>query len=164
MVLNVLMRMAASALLLALITVTANGQEAPAPWSCEILDRACWIARRATVEGDGDQISLGERATKCNELLMQLQRAADAAQGHLCARHMTFSPSGRGCDPTNPTRGVGYINPGEYVDIEREITLAVTVAVRDINALRFDGANLQRCEAVVASANQRIQQIVDALP
>lgn len=109
-------------------------------------------------------MSLSERAARCSEMLMQLQRAANAAQAHLCARHMTFSPSGRGCDALNPTNGIGYINAGEYAEIEREITLAVTVAVRDMNSARYDGANLHRCASIVTEATDRIQQIVDALP
>jgi hypothetical protein len=133
--------------------------------ACEILDRACWEAKRAgVVNPDASGQNLIERNKTCEDMLMDVHNTGQRALQHLYARDQVFSPSGRGVDYDNPTGGVGYIDHGYVQQIEREIQTIVNVAIRDVRMVRYDGAKLSRCAAITEDAKAQINEIKAALP
>jgi len=126
--------------------------------ACETLDQGCWEAKRAGAAG------LVDRNRTCEAMLLEVDATAQHALRHLYARDQVFSPSGRGVDYDNPTGGVGYIDHGDVVHIEREITMIVNVAVRDARYVRYDGADLDSCARIADEAREKITDIRDALP
>lgn len=146
------------------VAVTLTALAAPAG-ACEILDRACWEAKRAgVVNPDGTGQNLIERNKSCEDMLMELHNTSQDALAHLYARHQTFSPTGGGVDYDNPTGGVGYIDHASVHEIEREIVMIVNVAIRDVRMVRYDGATLNRCAAIIEGAKAQINEIEAALP
>lgn len=134
----------------------------PAIAACNIYDRACWEAKRARVMGSGQP--LYDRNRSCEAMLMDVHNTSQRALRHLYARDQVFSPSGRGVDYDNPTGGVGYIDHGSVIQIEREITMIVNIAIRDVRMVRYDGADLGACEEITDDARSRIGSIQAALP
>lgn len=126
--------------------------------ACEMLDWMCWEAKRAGVTG------LAARNRSCEDMLMDLHNTSQDALAHLYARDQVFSPSGRGVDYDNPTHGIGYIDHADVVQIEREITMVVNVAIRDARYVRYDGADLDACAEITNQAKRDILAIRDALP
>lgn len=146
------------------VGVALTAMAAPAV-ACEILDRDCWEAKRAgVVNPDSSAQSLVERNRSCEDMLMDVHNTSQDALAHLYARDQVFSPTGRGVDYDNPTRGVGYIDHGYVQQIEREITMIVNVAIRDVRGVRYDGANVKSCAEITNLAKQDILAIRDALP
>lgn len=130
----------------------------PSASACEMYDRGCWAAKRADVAG------LADRNRSCEDMLLDVHNASQQALAHLYARDQVFSPSGRGVDYDNPTNGIGYIDHGDVVQIEREIVTIVSVAIRDVRYIRYDGADLGACARIAGQARQQITAIRDALP
>lgn len=146
------------------VAVTLTAMASPAG-ACEILDRACWEAKRAGVANPNSSgQNLIERNKTCEDMLMELHNTSQDALAHLYARHQTFSPTGRGVDYDNPTGGVGYIDHASVHEIEREIVMIVNVAIRDVRMVRYDGAELNRCAAITEDAKTQINEIEAALP
>lgn len=144
------------------VTLTAMASSAGA---CEILDRACWEAKRAgVVNPDNSGQNLIERNRSCEAMLMEVHNTCQRALRHLYARDQVFSPTGRGVDYDNPTGGIGYIDHGYVQQIEREIIMVVNVAIRDVRMVRYDGAAQQTCEEITNQAKQDILAIQAALP
>jgi hypothetical protein len=133
--------------------------------ACEILDRACWEAKRAgVVNPDSSGQNLIERNQSCEDMLMDVHNTGQRALQHLYARDQVFSPNGRGVDYDNPTGGVGYIDHGYVQQIEREIQTIVNVAIRDARYVRYDGANLGQCRTITEDAKSQINEIKAAQP
>lgn len=134
----------------------------PAFAACDIYDRACWDAKRAQVMSG--RLPLYERNKLCEDMLLEIDKVAQQALGHLYARDQVFSPTGRGVDYDNTTGGVGYIDHGSVVQIERELLMVVNNAIRDVRMTRYDGADLRSCADITDRARNDILAIRDALP
>lgn len=141
-----------------LLLVSANVGNA-----CYIYDRECWAMKRAGVSAGTDHPSLAERNRMCEDMLLAVDDLGQKVLAHVYQRDQVFSPTGRGLGGPQ-SDAIGYIDHGFVVEIEREVSIIINVAFRDIRYVRYDGAPVAQCAEIAADAEARLQRIMDALP